>query len=154
VPRNRSIEVKIPAGVAEGSKVRVRGEGQAGTAGGKRGDLLLRIHIRENGQFKRKGQDILSEVAVPFPDAVLGAEISVPTITGKVKVKVPPGSKSGQVLRLRGLGAPGLDGKSRGDQLVQLRIDVPTNLTEEGRRLVERTRDLYAAGSESERTRR
>jgi molecular chaperone DnaJ len=142
-PRNRSIEVKIPAGVGEDSKVRIAGEGQAGVGGGKRGDLMLKIHIKENGVFKRQGQDVLTELTVPFPDAILGAEVSVPTVSGKAKVKVPPGTQSGQTLRLRGLGAPSLNGKAKGDQLVQIKIAVPTNLDEEGQKLVEKVRGLY-----------
>jgi len=141
LPRMRNIEVKVPAGVGEGAKVRVGGEGSAGTDGGRRGDLLLRIHIREDGFFRRKGQDVLVEASVTFPDAALGAEISVPTVTGSAKV--PSGTQSGQTLRLRGLGAPSLNGREKGDQLVQIKIAVPTKLDEEGRRLVEKVTELY-----------
>lgn len=148
VTRNRSIEVKIPAGVGEGSKVRVAGEGQAGLGSSKRGDLFLRVHVREDGVFKRKGQDVVGEAWITFPDAALGAEITVPTVRGSAKVKVPAGTQDGQTLRLRGLGAPALNGKAKGDQLVQVRISVPTKLNEEGRRLVERVKDLYGSGQQ------
>lgn len=148
VSRNRSIEMKIPAGVGEGAKVRVAGEGQAGLGNGKRGDLFLRVHVREDEVFKRKGQDVVSEAWITFPDAALGSEISVPTVGGSAKVKVPAGTQDGQTLRLRGLGAPALNGKAKGDQLVQVRISVPTKLNEEGRRLVERVRDLYGTGQQ------
>lgn len=135
--RSRRVSVKIPAGVRTGSKVRVRGEGMAGTNGGPRGDLILTVHVRDHHFFGREGDDLTCEVPVTYAEACLGAEITVPTKEGRAKLKVPAGTQSGRVLRLRGMGVPHLNGSGCGDQLVTIRVSVPTKLSREARRLIE-----------------
>lgn len=135
--RSRRVSVTIPAGVQDGSRVRVRGEGMAGVAGGPRGDLMLTVRTKEHSFFGRKGDDLTCEVPVSFAEACFGAEITVPTKDGRAKLKVPPGSQSGRVLRLRGMGVPHLNGSGTGDQLVTLRVSVPTKVSREARKLIE-----------------
>jgi len=136
VERQRRLEVKIPPGVDEGSKIRLAGEGSPGVPGGPRGDLYLTVHVRPHPQFERKGDDLTVEVPITFPEAALGAEISVPTLTGRVKMKVPPGTQSGQSFRLAGLGMPRLRGSGRGDQYVKVKVTVPRNLAPREREII------------------
>lgn len=143
VLRARRLEVKIPAGVKDGARIRLRGEGETGTAGGPRGDLFLKVKVVPEGIFRRQAEHVECEVPVTFPEAALGAEIMVPTITGRATVKIPAGTQSGQVFRLRGLGAPVDGGKSRGDQLVRVKIAVPRRLDAEGRQKVQACAALY-----------
>lgn len=137
----RSIEVRIPPGVEEGTKLRLQGQGASGRNGGPPGDLFLTIKIRKHPFFERKGDDLYCEVPVTFPEAALGAEIEVPTLDGKVKIKVPPGTQSGQMLRLAGLGMPKRTG-GRGDLYVRLKIVTPKNLTQRERELIEELQRL------------
>lgn len=147
--RQRRIEVKIPAGVDNGSRIRLTGEGVAGRPGGRRGDLYLVVRVRPHPTFERKGDDLYVEVPVTFPEAALGAEITVPTINGRVKMKVPPGTQSGQSFRLAGMGMPRLHGTGRGDQFVKTYVVVPKNLTARERELV---RELASLRPESPRS--
>jgi molecular chaperone DnaJ len=135
--RSRRVSVKIPAGVQDGSRVRVRGEGMAGLNGGPRGDLILTVRLKEHSFFGRKGDDLTCEIPVSFAEACLGAEITVPTKDGRAKLKVPAGTQSGRIMRLRGMGAPHLNGSGTGDQLVTIRVSVPTKVGREARRLIE-----------------
>lgn len=143
VLKPRRIEVKIPAGVETGSRVRVAGEGQPGIAGGPRGDLYLTVQVRPHERFERKGADLYTEVEVPLTDAVLGAEAEVPTLTGKVALKVPPLTQNGKVFRLAHLGMPRLHGGDRGHLYVRLKVRLPEKISEKERRLFEQ---LRAAG--------
>lgn len=129
------IQVKIPAGVDTGSNLRVRGEGEAGTAG--RGDLYVVIEVKPHSVFQRHGNDILVEVNISLSKAVLGSEVEVPTLSGKVEMKVPPGTQSGKVFRLREKGIPDVHSRGIGDELVRIIVDIPTKLTSEQRRLME-----------------
>jgi molecular chaperone DnaJ len=119
------LSVKIPAGVSEGSRVRVAGKGGAGHNGGKAGDLYFVVHVRPHPFLHREGQDLVMEVPITVPEALRGATITVPTLAGRVQLKVPPGSESGQRLRLRGRGAPDPKGGEPGDLYVRLMIHVP-----------------------------
>ncbi|HIE08475.1 MAG TPA: J domain-containing protein [Armatimonadetes bacterium] len=131
--KTRRIKVNIPAGVKEGSKIRLKGEGENG------GDLYLKVKIRPHPLFERKGDDLYLELPLTFAEAALGTEVSVPTLVdGRVKVKVPAGTQGGQLLRLSGLGMPRLKGGGRGDLYLRVRIVVPKNLSKEERRLIER----------------
>ena len=133
VLKTRRIEVNIPPGVDDGSKVRVKGEGENG------GDLYLKVKLRPHPLFERKGDDLYLDLPLTFAEAALGTEVSVPTLTGgRVKVKVPPGTQGGQLLRLSGLGMPRLKGGGRGDLYLRVRIAVPKSLSKEERRLIER----------------
>jgi molecular chaperone DnaJ len=130
-----NIKVKIPAGVDTGSNLRVRGEGEAGTAG--RGDLYVVIEVKPHSVFQRHGNDILVEVNISLSKAVLGSEVEVPTLTGKVEMKVPAGTQSGKIFRLREKGIPDVHSRGTGDELVRIIVDIPTKLTSEQRRLME-----------------
>jgi DnaJ-class molecular chaperone len=141
--RSRKVEVKIPPGVRDGSRVRVAGEGGQGARGGPRGDLYLRVKTIPHPLFERKGEDLLVPVTVPLTTAVLGGEVSVPTLDGPVGIKVPPGSRPGRVFRLRNHGLPRLEaGGGRGDLLASLSVDLPANLGDRERELFEELRKL------------
>lgn len=135
IQKPRRIEVKIPAGVTTGSKVRVGGEGQPGIGGGPRGDLLLVVNVRPHPRFQRKGDDLQTEVDVPLTTAVLGGEVEVPTMTARVMLKVPPLTQNGRTFKLGGLGMPHLNRPGRGDLLARVRVRLPESITDEQRRL-------------------
>ena len=119
------LRVKIPAGVVQGSRVRVAGKGDAGKFGGPPGDLFLVVNVRPHPFFSRQGNNILCIVPVTISEAALGAEVEVPTVDGKARLKIPPGTQSGQKFRLRGRGAPTAKGGKRGDQLVEVKLVLP-----------------------------
>ena len=115
----------IPKGVKEGSKVRVAGKGEPGLNGGKPGDLYLIIHVREHPFLNREGDNLYMDVPVTVREAMAGATVTIPTVDGQVRVKVPPGSQSGQILKLKGKGAPNVKNKQRGDLMLKLVVKVP-----------------------------
>ncbi len=139
-PRNFSIEreitIKIPAGIEDGMTMRVAGEGEAGENGAPSGDLLCDVHIKPHPLFKRAGADVYLVLPVGFAQAALGAAIEVPTLKGKAELKISRGTQSGQVLRMRGEGFSKLDGYGKGDQLVEIAIEVPAKLTKEQEKLL------------------
>jgi len=137
------IRVTIPQGVREGSKVRVAGKGEPGLNGGKPGDLYLIIHLKPHPFLKREGDDLLMEVPVTVGEAIAGGTINIPTIDGQVKVKVPPGSQSGQTLRLKGKGATNIKTKQRGNLMVKLIIKVPITDDKEILETVKKMDGLY-----------
>jgi curved DNA-binding protein len=138
-PRRR-VEVKIPPGVRDGSRVRVAGEGGRG-AGGRRGDLYLRVRVAPDPTFERKGDDLQTTLRAPLTAAVLGGEAQVPTLEGPVGIKIPPGTPAGQVFRLRGQGLPKLGAPGeRGDLLATLAVELPRTLTARQRELFEELR--------------
>jgi DnaJ-class molecular chaperone len=130
----RSVDVRIPVGVKEGSRVRAAGEGASGANGGKSGDLYLRVRIRPHPVFERAGPDLRVKVAIPVTTAVLGGEAQVPTITGSVRLKIPEGTQNGQIFRLKGHGMPAV-GKpdERGELYATAEVQVPRTLTREQR---------------------
>jgi molecular chaperone DnaJ len=130
----RNITVKIPAGVDSGSRLRIHGEGEAGEKGGRHGDLYILIYVRPHGLFERHDADLYCDVPVSFATAVFGGEIEVPTLEGKVKMKIPAGTQAGRVFRLRNKGIAHLHDQGRGDQFVKIQIDVPTDLTADERK--------------------
>lgn len=129
------IKVKIPAGVDTGSNLRVRGEGEAGTAA--RGDLYVVIEVKPHPLFQRHNNDIVTEIDISLTKAILGGEIEVPTLNGKVSMKIPPGTQSGKIFRLREKGIPDLHDRGVGDELVRVNVQIPTRLSAEQRRLIE-----------------
>jgi len=131
----RKIKVKIPQGVDTGSNLRVKGEGEAGTGG--RGDLYVIIEVRPHPIFQRHNNDILTEITTSISKAILGGEVEVPTLNGKVKMKIPAGTQSGKIFRLKEKGIPDLHGRGIGDELVSVNVQIPTHLTPEQRRLIE-----------------
>ncbi len=137
----RSILVKIPAGVDEDSQIRLRGEGQAGTRGGPSGDLYITLAIKQHEFFQRDGDDIIYELPINFAQAALGTEVEVPTLDGKTKLKIPAGSQTGKVFRLKNKGIPHLHRRGRGDQLVALRVVTPDSLTKKQRQLFQELAD-------------
>lgn len=131
----QKIKVKIPAGVDTGSNLRVRGEGEAGTAG--RGDLYVIIEVREHPVFKRHGNDLLVEINISLSKAILGAEVEVPTLAGHVRMKIPNGTQSGKIFRLKEKGIPDLHSRSVGDELVRVNVEIPVSLSSAQRKLIE-----------------
>ena len=136
VRRTETIEVRIPAGVASGSRVRVPGKGNAGTMGAPAGDLYLRVEVRPHPFFERRGDDLYTTVPVTVMEATLGAKIEVPTIDGRAVVRIPPGTNSGQTLRLREKGIPSARNGRRGDQYVAVQVVVPKPTDERVRKLM------------------
>jgi curved DNA-binding protein len=122
-------QVKIPRGVHEGQRIRLRGQGEAGVRGGKSGDLFLRVRLAKHPDFAVEGSDLIHEVRIEPWCAVLGSELLVPTLEGKVRLKIPPGTQGGQRFRLRERGLPGVSGK-RGDLYVEVQINIPKKVTE------------------------
>ncbi|MFW6369020.1 MAG: molecular chaperone DnaJ [Myxococcota bacterium] len=137
MPKTNEIEIQVPAGVDTGTRIRRAGEGEAGENGGPQGDLYVVCHVREHPIFIRQDTDVLCEVPISFPVAALGAEIDVPTLDGKVKMRIPSGTQSGKIFRLRGKGIPHLSGHGRGDQHVRIVVETPTNLDARQRKLLE-----------------
>jgi curved DNA-binding protein len=141
-PTARTVEVKIPAGVREGARVRVAGEGGAGR-GGTRGDLFLRVHVMPHPRFEMKGDDLHTTASVPLTTAVLGGEAQVPTLDGNIGIKVPPETPNGRVFRLRGHGLPRVEkGGGRGDLMAALNVELPQHLTARDKELFEELRKL------------
>ncbi|MFN0061835.1 MAG: molecular chaperone DnaJ [Myxococcaceae bacterium] len=131
------LTVKIPAGVDTGTRVRLSGEGEPGENGAASGDLYVVVHVREHPIFVRESDDVLCEMPISFAQAALGTQIDVPTLDGKVKMKVPAGTQTGKVFRLRAHGVPHLHGGGRGDHHVRVVLETPTHLTREQRELLE-----------------
>ena len=134
IKTKRNIKVKIPAGVDTGSRLRIHGEGEAGERGGRHGDLYILLYVRPHEIFERHESDLYCEVPVPFTTAVFGGEVEVPTLGDRIMMKVPAGTQSGRSFRLRGKGIAHLHGSGLGDQIVKVKIDVPTDLNAEQRR--------------------
>jgi molecular chaperone DnaJ len=139
--REKELTVPVPAGVNEGTRLRYAGEGEAGRGGGARGDLFIVVHIHDHPLFHRDGDTVLCEMPISFPQAALGCQLEVPTLDGKVNMKIPSGTQPGAVLRLRGKGIPQLRGGGRGDQLVRIRLEVPTKLDTKQTELLEQFAD-------------
>jgi len=134
--RTRDVKVRIPVGVADGQRVRVKGKGTTGSNGGPPGDLYVTVHVAPHPLFGRKGDNLTLRVPVSFSEAALGAEVKVPTLDGAVTVRIPPGTASGKTLRVRGRGMPKAGG-SAGDLLVTVDVVVPQSLSDEQRQAVE-----------------
>ena len=139
---SRRVEVRIPAGIGDGARVRVAGQGTAGRDGGRPGDLFVRVHVRPHPTFRREGDDLFVRVPVPLGVALLGGEVMVPTLRGSgVSLKVPPETQNGTRLRLRGLGMPRLRGEGHGDLYADVDVRLPVPLTPEVRELARRLRE-------------
>ena len=134
--QKRNIKVNIPAGVDNGAQIRLSNEGEAGTKGGASGDLYIHLSVAEHEFFTRYNDDIIYELPINFVQAALGTEVEVPTLNGKTKLKIPAGSQTGQVFKLKGKGVTHLRGHGHGDELVTLFVATPDSLTEKQRRLL------------------
>jgi molecular chaperone DnaJ len=137
VPSSDEITVRVPPGVEDGAIRSVKGGGERSHSGGAAGDLHVRIAVQPHPLFRRVGADIRVTIPVSFPQAVLGTQVDVPTLEGRVKMKVPPGTPSGKVLRLRGRGIESLGGAGKGDQLVEIVVEIPEEITTKQRKLIE-----------------
>ena len=126
--RSKTLKVTIPAGIDNGQTISLRGQGNAGKNGGPAGDLLIVVGVRQHEVFRREGTSVMCDVPITFTQAVLGAEMEVPTIDGKVKYSIPEGTQSGTTFRLKGKGIPAMNGRGRGDQYVTVYIETPRNL--------------------------
>ena len=131
------VKLKIPAGIPEGSRLRSSRNGEAGIRGGPAGDLYVVIHLKEHKIFHREGDNLYCEVPIPFSVAALGGEVDIPTLEGKAHLKVPAGTQSGQLFKLRGKGIQNIDGRDRGDLLARIIVEVPSRLNAEQRRKLE-----------------
>ncbi len=144
----QQIEVKIPPGVKDGSRVRVAGKGQPGVGGAPPGDLYLEVKLLPHSLYRREGDDLYVDVPVTVTEAALGAEVEVPTFSGKSRIKIPAGSQSGRLLRLRGKGMPQLKKKGHGDLFARVKVVTPTELSQKERALLE---ELHSLRSEDPR---
>lgn len=142
IEHERTLEVPIPAGVETGSNLRVTGQGEGGVHGGPPGDLYIVIYVKEHEQFERQGSSLHTTVPITFAQAALGAEIPVKTLEGQEQLKIPAGTQTGAVLRLKGHGMPVRGGRGRGDLLVSVTVMTPTTLTREQRRLLEQLAEI------------
>lgn len=147
--KQHTIPVKIPAGVASGMQIRIRGEGNAGYRAGPAGDLFVNIEVAEHDVFQRDGDNILYELDINFAQAALGAEVNVPTLDGETRLKIPAGTQSGSLLRLKGKGIQHLNEKSRGDEMVTVNVVTPDSLTKEQRALFEKLAESLGKGKKT-----
>jgi molecular chaperone DnaJ len=146
--RTRTLQVKIPAGVKDGARIKLAGKGEPGPAGGKPGDLYVRVHVGAHSVFGRRGDNLTVHLPISYPEAALGANVQVPTLNGPVTLKVPAGTPSGKTFRVKGRGAPKKGG--RGDLLVTVEVDVPGKLSKDEKQLL---RQLQEARPDSPRQR-
>ena len=146
--KNRKLVVNVPAGVDNGSRLRMAGEGEGGKNGGSAGDLFIYISVRPHKIFRRDGDNVFLEQNISFAEAALGAEIEVPTLDGNVKLDIPEGTQTGTTFRLRGRGFPKLRGYGRGDQHVKVKVVTPTRLTNEQKDLLRQLGDIKNDGDD------
>ncbi|MFA6669612.1 MAG: molecular chaperone DnaJ [Bacillota bacterium] len=145
--KTRTITIKVPAGVDNGSVVSLRGEGEPGERGGPSGDLYVYIRVRPHKVFRRENENVYCDIPISFAQAALGDEITVPTLDGKVKQTIPEGTQSGTVFRLRGKGIPRLNNRGRGDQYVKVVVEVPRKLSAEQKELLRKFDELGGGGT-------
>ena len=138
----RRLEVKIPPGVKDGSRIRIAGEGKAGYGGGPKGDLYLVVSVKPHKLFERKDSDLYVDVPVPLTTAVLGGEVDVPTLKGKLALKVPPETQNGRVFRLGGQGMPGLAGSTKGNLFAKVKVVLPTNLSQPEKEIFKQLKEI------------
>lgn len=141
VRKARTLTVKIPAGIDNGQTISLRGEGNAGQNGGSAGDVYVTIAVSAHELFKRRGQDVMIDMPVTFVQATLGAELTVPTIDGKITYNMPEGTQPETVFRIRGKGIPNINGRGRGDHFVKVKIEIPKNLSAEQRSVLQKFDD-------------
>ncbi len=141
--RTKRYTVRIPAGVKDGTKIKLKGKGEAGYGGAPAGDLFVVTRVEQSKLYERRGDDLILDVPVAFDEAALGAEVEIPTPDGRVSLKVPSGSQDGKMLRVKGRGAPKLKGEGRGDLLARVRVQVPSKLTKGEREALEGLRKAH-----------
>jgi len=148
VRKTRTLSVKVPAGVDDGDRIRLSGEGEAGRNGGPPGDLYVEIRVRPHKLFEREGANLSCEIPVSFATATLGGEVELPTLEGHVSLKIPAGTQSGKIFRLRGKGVTTVRDSRRGDLFAQVAVETPVNLTSEQRSLLEKFETSLRAGGD------
>ena len=147
VHKRRTVKVSIPAGIDNGQTISLRGQGHAGKNGGPNGDLLITVMVKPHELFRRDGTSVFCEAPITFAQAVLGAELEIPTIDGKVKYAIPEGTQTGTVFRLKGKGIPVLNGRGRGDQYVTVTIETPRNLNREQKEALRKFSETLGEGN-------
>jgi len=147
VRKRKNIKINIPAGIDNGQTISLRGQGHAGKNGGGPGDLLVTVMVQPHEIFRREGTSVFCEAPITFTQAVLGAELEIPTIDGKVKYSIPEGTQTGTVFRLKGKGIPVLNGRSRGDQYVTVTLETPRGLTKEQKDALKKFSDTLGEGN-------
>ena len=146
----RKIQLKIPPGVDTGSKLRIRGEGEEGERGGPPGDLFVFIYVEPHDFFSREGDDVICQIPISFTQAALGTEIEVPTLNGANNLKIPKGTESGEIFRIKGEGFPRIRGYGRGDEIVQVMVRTPKNLTKRQEELLREFEEVSRKGDKGE----
>jgi molecular chaperone DnaJ len=137
VLRERTVEIKVPAGVEDGTRIRYSEQGEAGSHGGPAGDLYIVLHVKEHSFFEREGQDLRCVMPISFSQAALGAEIKIPTLDGEQALKIPEATQSGTSFRLKGKGIPVLNGHGKGDLYVTVKVQTPGKLNKRQRELLQ-----------------
>ncbi|MBR9976667.1 MAG: molecular chaperone DnaJ, partial [Bacteroidetes bacterium] len=146
VQGDKTIKVNVPAGVSEGNYIPLRGQGNAGRKGGEAGDLIVYIREKEHEDFRRQDDDVLYDLVISYPDAVLGTDVEVPTLAGRARLKVEAGTAAGQVLRMRDKGIPHLNSSGRGDQLVRVHVYVPKKISSAEKELLQQMNEMDGFG--------
>ena len=149
--KHHKIKVNVPAGVDNGSRLRMQGEGEGGVNGGSNGDLFIYVTVKPHKFFKREGDNVFLEQQISFAEAALGADIEVPTLDGPVKLTIPEGTQTGTTFRLRGRGFPKLRGYGRGDQHVRVKLFTPQRLSDEQKELLRKFDSTYAEPVEEDK---
>ncbi len=149
VKEKRTLKVRIPAGVDDGSRLRLIGEGEAGDEGMPSGDLYVVTRVRKHPFFEREGNDLACEIAITFTQAALGARIEIPTLDGNEVLKIPPGAQPGEIVRLKGKGVPDVSGRRKGDLFVKVLVKTPENLSKEQKTLLAKLAELRGENVES-----
>jgi molecular chaperone DnaJ len=152
VIQQKTIDAKIPAGVEDGTRIRFTGVGEAGVHGGPPGDLYLVLRVKQHAFFDRQGNDLYCVVPISFTQAAVGTEIQVPTLEGEQTLKIPEGTQSGTVLKLRGKGVPVLNGHGKGSLFVEVRVQTPTKLTKRQRELLQELQGITQVENKPQRT--
>ncbi len=150
VKKIKKIQLKIPAGVDTGSKLRIRGEGEEGERGGPPGDLFVFIYVESHDFFSREDDDVICQIPISFTQAALGTEIDVPTLNGTKTLRIPKGTESGEIFRIKGEGFPRIRGYGRGDEIVQVMVKTPKNLTKKQEELLKEFEELSKKGEKGE----
>ena len=150
VERTKTLSVKVPPGVDTGDRIRLSGEGEAGPEGGPPGDLYVQMSVRQHPIFERDGKDLYCEVPITFADAALGGDLDVPTLDGRVKLKIPPETQTGKLFRLRGKGVKPVRGGSVGDLLCRVVVETPVKLNKTQKALLEELRKSLSEGGNTQ----
>ncbi len=146
VQENKTLSVKVPSGVDTGDRIRLAGEGEAGINGGPSGDLYVQVQVKDHAIFTRDGANLYCEVPISFPTACVGGQLEVPTLNGKVKLKIPAETQTGKLFRLRGKGVKPVRGGAVGDLLCRVQIETPVRLTKDQKKLVEKLQESLSGG--------